>query len=62
MIATVSQTIEYLQEERVMSGEYESYVSTRIRSLLDHEIRSLSASWSSDNIHSDSIDMENANA
>ena len=61
MIVTVSQTIEDLREERVMPGEYERYVSTRIRSLLDRKMRSLSASRSSDNIHSNSMDIDNLN-
>ena len=61
MILTVSQTIDNLQEKCVMSGEYERYVSTRTRSMLDREIRSSSASRSSDNNHPNSIDMDNAN-
>ena len=60
MIATVEQTICDLQEERVMSGQYERYVSTRISSMLDREMRTASASASSDNATSDSIDMDNA--
>ena len=59
MIATVSQTIHDLQEERVMSGQYERYVSTRISSMLDREMRAASASASSDNANSDSMDMDN---
>ena len=60
MIATVEQTISDLQEERVMSGQYERYVSTRISSMLDREMRTASTSASSDNVTSDSIDIDNA--
>lgn len=60
MISTVSQTIKDLEEERVMSGEYERYVSTRISSLLAREIRSASTSGSSDALQSDSMDTDNA--
>ena len=62
MSATVSQTIQDLEEELAMVVEYERYVSIRMCSLLDRAIRSSSASWSSDNIHSDSMDMENVDA
>ena len=60
MITTVSQTIQDLEEERLMSGEYERYVATRIRSWLDRETRSSSASGSSDHAQSDSMEMDNA--
>ena len=60
MIATVEQTINDLQEERNMSGQYERYVSHRINSMLDREIRTAATSGSSDNVTSDSMDIVNA--
>ena len=59
MIATVSQTILDLDEERLTSGQYERYVSSRINHMLDREIRATSASTSSDNAYSDGIDLDN---
>ena len=59
MIATVSQTILDLEEERLMSSQYERYISSRNNHMLDREIRETSASASSDNAYSDSIDMDN---
>ena len=59
MIATVSQTIVDLEEERLTSGQYERYVSSRINQMLNREMRATSTSASSDNAYSDSLDLDN---
>ena len=56
VIATFTQTIADLEEERVMSRDYEQYVSTRIRTMLDRELRMSSVSGSSDINQSESMD------
>ena len=58
LISTFTQTITDLEQERVMSRDYEQYVSTRIQTMLDRELRMSSVSGSSDIHQSDS--MENA--
>ena len=56
LISTFTQTITDLEQERVMSRDYEQYVSTRIRTMLDRELRMSSVSGSSDINQSESMD------
>ena len=61
MISTVTQTIDNLQEELGLSGNYDRYVQSRISSMMDHKTRFSSASRLSDNNHYDSVDTYNTN-
>ena len=59
MIATVTQTILDLNEERATSRQYDRFISSRINEMLNREISATSTSASSDNAYSDSLDLDN---
>ena len=61
MILTVTQTIDDLQAEHLLSGGYEHYVQARVSSMMEQQTNSSSASRSSDYNHSDSVDTDNTN-
>ena len=62
IIMTVTQTIDDLQPERLLSGDYERFVRARVVVMMaDHQSRSASASRSSDYNPSDDVDTDNAN-
>ena len=59
MIATVTQTILDLNEERATSRQYDRFISSRINEMLNREISATSTSASSDNAYSDTLDLDN---
>ena len=62
ILVTITQTIDDLQLERLLSGEYERFVRARVGVMMaDQQSRSESASRTSDYNSSDDVDNENAN-
>ena len=59
VIAAYSQTLADLQEERVASGEYERYVSSRVRVMLDHNNMTLNPAFDDESNTSGANDTDN---
>ena len=57
MIESYTQTIQDLQEERVLTGEYEQYMSTRVQNMISRDSNSDGANIpnSDSNLQSDSV-------
>ena len=57
LIASYTQTIQDLQEERVLAGEYEQYMSSRIQNMISRDSNSdnVNVSNSDFNLQSDSV-------
>ena len=61
VVASVTQTIDDFQAERLLSGDYERYARSRVSYMMEQQYRSLSSLRSSNFNPSDSIDTENTN-